>query len=91
MNLVKVAAALIGTLAVLVGLGWLGLQVKPKPFPAYSERTPALETVELPRDLPAAVVRYYEAIIGDRIPVIESAVITGRGKLRILASSAASR
>ncbi len=84
MNLViKVGIALIGILVALVGLGWLGLQVKPKPFPAYQEQTPALKAVELPADLPAPVARYYRAIIGERVPVIESAVISGRGRLRI--------
>jgi hypothetical protein len=84
MNLVvKVVITLIGLLAVLAGIGWLGLQVKPKPFPAYPEQTPALNTVELPADLPVPVARYYETIVGNQIPVIESAVISGRGKLRV--------
>lgn len=80
---VKVVVTLIGILVALVGLGWLGLQVQPKPFSAYLERTPPLKTVELPDDLPAPVARYYRTIIGERIPVIESAVISGRGRLRI--------
>jgi hypothetical protein len=42
-----------------------------------------LKTVELSADLPAPVARYYETIIGDQIPIIESAVITGRAKLRL--------
>ena len=67
----------------VVAIGWLGLQVKPKPFPAYPEQTPALNTVELPADLPAPVARYYETIVGDQIPVIESTVISGRGTLRV--------
>lgn len=84
MNLViKVIVTLIGILVALVGLGWLGLHVQPKPFPAYPERTPPLRTVGLPADLSAPVARYYKAIIGERIPVIEPAVISGRGRLRI--------
>jgi len=84
MNLVaKVAVALIGVLVALTGIGWLGLQVRPRPFPAYPEQTPALRTVELPGELPAPVARYYREIIGDQVPVIESAVVTGRGRLRI--------
>ncbi len=81
--LVKVVITLSGFLAVLAAAGWLGLQVQPKPFPTYPEQTPPLKTVELPADLPAPVARYYETIVGDRVPVIESAVITGRGALRI--------
>jgi len=84
MNLVvKIVVAIIGILIVLAGIGWLGLQVKPKPFPAYPEQTPALNTVELPADLPAPVARFYETIAGDQVPVIESAVISGRGRLRV--------
>ena len=80
--MIKYIIVLIGALVAILAVGWLGLQVKPKPFPAYPEQTPALKTVELPADLPAPVARYYETIIGDQIPVIESAVITGRAKLR---------
>ena len=81
--MIKYIIILIGVLGAVAAAGWLGLQVQPKPFPAYLEQTPALNTVELPADLPAPVARYYETIIGDRIPVIESAVISGRGKLRV--------
>ncbi len=80
--------------AVLVGLpmvGWLGLHIKPKPFPAYPAQTPPLETIELPADLPAPVTRYYKTTIGDRIPVIESAVISGRSTLRIQGITFSSR
>lgn len=84
MNLVvKALVTLIGVLVALAGLGWVGLQVQPKPFPAYPERTPPLSTVELPADLPAPVARYYRAIVGDQVPVIETAVISGRGRLRV--------
>lgn len=65
-------------------LGWLGLQVKPKPFPANPERSPEPATVPLPEDLPAPVDRLFRAIIGDEVPVIESAVITGRAQLRFM-------
>ena len=87
----KIVLIVLGTIIVLTVAAWLGLQVKPKPFPTYPERTPALNTVELPADLPAPVTRYYETIMGDQIPVIESAVITGRGKLRVFGLSFPSR
>jgi hypothetical protein len=79
----KIVLIVFGSIVALAVAGWLGLQVHPKPFPAYPEQTPALETVELPADLPAPVARYYETIMGDQVPVIESAVISGRGKLRV--------
>ncbi len=57
--------------------------LKLKSFPPYPEETPELTWVDLPTDLPVPVARYYQAICGDRVPVIESAVITGRAKMRV--------
>lgn len=71
--------ALIG----LVVLGWLGLRVRPRPFALYSAQSSELETVPLPDDLPSPVKRFYRTLYGDRIPVIESAVISGRAQLRM--------
>jgi hypothetical protein len=83
MKYVLIAAlCLVGVLGVLLAAGWLGLRVKPRPFPCYPEQTPALKTVDLPADLPSSVSRFYKTISGDRVPVIESAVITMRGTLR---------
>ena len=82
-TVIKYIVILIGALGAVAAAGWLGLQVKPNPFPAYPEQTPVPKTVELPADLPAPVARYYKTIMGDQIPVIESAVISGRGKLRV--------
>lgn len=89
--MIKYIIILIGALGAVVAAGWLGLQVKPKPFPAYPERTPVLKTVDLPADLPAHVARYYKAIIGDQVPVIGSAVISGRGTLGVKGISFPSR
>jgi hypothetical protein len=67
----------------LVGTGWLGLQVKPAPFPPAPDRAGHLETIPLPAGLPPPVDRYFRAAMGDRVPIITSAVITGRGHLRV--------
>jgi hypothetical protein len=56
--------------------------VKPRPFSPYPEQTPPLSTIYLPSDLPAPVARYYQTIVGDQVPVIASAVMTGRGRVR---------
>lgn len=67
-------------LAILVGialLSVLALSIKPHPFPRYPQRSPALKTIDLPAHLPAPVNRYYET-------VIESAVVTGRARLRFM-------
>ena len=69
---------IIGILAALAVIAWLGLQIKPKPFSAHPEKTPALRTVLLPAGLPAPVDRFYRTVYGDEIPVIETTVMKGR-------------
>lgn len=66
-------------LALLILLGWLGLQIKPRPFLPYPEKAPDLKTMPLPAGVPAPVERFYKTVYGDEIPVIETAVIKGRG------------
>lgn len=65
-------------LVIFILLGWLGLQIKPRPFSPYPEKTPALKTIPLPAGLPAPVERFYKTVYGDEIPVIETAVFKGR-------------
>ena len=67
----------------LVVGGWIGLLIWPRPFPAYDAPRPKFETVPLPDNLPPPVERYYRATFGDEVPVIYSAVITGRANLRL--------
>lgn len=69
----------VGAIAALV----LGLRIKPDPFPAYPDETPDFDTVPLPDDLPQPVNNFYRELFGDEIPVITSAVITGRAQLRL--------
>lgn len=78
----KVIIILVGILAALILLGWLGLQTKPTPFPAFPQQSPKLETIPLPTGLPAPVERFYRQIYGENVPVITSAVITGRALMR---------
>jgi hypothetical protein len=73
---------LLGAVATVPVAGWVGLQVKPAPFPAYPERTPQLDTVPVPDRLPEPVVRFYRAVYGERVPLINSAVMTGPATLR---------
>ena len=78
----KTSLTLAGIALAIPVLGWLGLSIKPAPFPAYPARTSALETLALPSGLPAPVERFYRAVYGERIPVIKTAVITGRAEMR---------
>lgn len=73
----------IAILAALVFLGWLGLQVQPASFPAFREQSSPIETIPLPADLPSPVARFYRELYGEQVPVITSAVISGRGTLRV--------
>ena len=75
-------AFFIGLLLLVIGGGWLGLRIKPRPFPNYPQPTTFLKTIPLSTDLPAPVARYFKAVFGDQIPVIDSAVITGTAVLR---------
>lgn len=79
----QIIITLVGVVIGLSLLGWLGLQRKPKPFLAFAQRTPALKTVPLREALPAPVERFYRKIYGENLPVIESAVISGRATLRV--------
>jgi len=77
-----VLSVLLG-IGILFGTGWVGLQVEPKGFPPHPEKTQDLGRVELPSGLPGPVRCYFEAALGEEIPRIESAVLWGRGRLRI--------
>lgn len=70
-------------LAASLILGWLGLKVQPASFSQLSMQAAALETIPLPKGLPKPVERYYREIYGEEIPVIHSAVITGRASMRV--------
>jgi hypothetical protein len=75
-----------GAMISLLLLGGLlivaGLRQQPRPFSAHLQSTQSLNTIPLPDDLPAPVARYYRTILGDEMPVVETAVITARGTLR---------
>lgn len=72
----KIALIVLSILVALVLVSWIGLQVKPKPFPEFAQSE--LKTVPLPDGLPAPVERFYRVQYGDQIPVIETVFISGR-------------
>ena len=79
----RILAWSVGTLLVVVSVGWFGLQPQPEPFPAVALPAGPVETVPLPEGLPAPVERFYAALYGEQVPVIDSAVITGSGTMRV--------
>ncbi len=68
--------------AALALLLWLGLQIQPAPFTAPKLPVAEIKTIPLPAGLPAPVERYYRAVYGEQIPVIDTVVIAGRGRIR---------
>lgn len=82
LNIRKAVFIFAGILIGIGLLGWLGLQVQPKPFPSFAGHTQPLKTVPLPAGLPVPVERFYHIVYGEEIPVIETVVIQGRGVLK---------
>lgn len=78
-GLVAAVAAVVS----LIYVGRLGLRVRPSPFPAMGGRRPEPETRPLPPGLPPPVERFYRRVYGGRLPLIRSAVIAGRARMRL--------
>jgi hypothetical protein len=77
----KLLIITVSVLVGLLGLGWLGLQIKPRAFLPFPQTTPPLRTIPLPAGLPAPVERFYRTVYGASVPVIETAVIKGRAEI----------
>ena len=73
---------ILAVLAALVLIAWLGLRVKPKTFTQPVLAQGEVQTIPLPQGLPEPVERFYRTVYGDQIPVIETVVITGQGRMR---------
>lgn len=82
----RTSAALVGLATAVAGLGAAtaaGAQVEPDPFPDFPQPSgPPRTHVPLPAELPRAVHRWLHDIYGDRVPVIETVVMTGRARIR---------
>jgi hypothetical protein len=81
-TLTKIFLITAGVIAVLVLLGWIGLKIQPQPFAPYPQKSQELGTVPIPEGLPAPVDRFYHTVYGNAVPVITSAVVTGRASMR---------
>ena len=74
---------ILGIFAVLSLLIWLGTKILPGPFSSYTEINPEInETMPIPKNLPEPVDRFFRRIYGDNVPIIETFILTGRGRLR---------
>jgi hypothetical protein len=73
---------LVGATIVLL-LGWSGFRVPARPLADASREPIEPRTIALPDGLPAPVERFYRQVYGDQIPLIDSAIISGRGSMRV--------
>ena len=78
----KLGYVIILVIVVLIAAAWLGLQVKPKPFALPDLKEGSTSTVPLPAGLPAPVEQFYRTVYGDQLPVVDTVVITGRGRIK---------
>lgn len=69
-------------LVVLAVLVWVGLRIKPAPFPSYGAASMDGGSVPLPAGLPAPVERFFRTVYGDQVPVIDTVVLSGRATMR---------
>ncbi len=77
----KPTIVVIIVLAVLAGLVWLGVSIKPAPFPHFGGMSVDRGAVPLPTGLPIPVERFYRTVYGDEVPVIETVVFSGRASM----------
>jgi hypothetical protein len=82
-SILTIAIVLVGIVAVLLTIGWLGFQIEPESFSPHPEKTKVVGAVAAPTDIPEPVKRYYEAAAGNHVPEVRSAIVWGKAKLRI--------
>jgi hypothetical protein len=79
----RVAAYTLGGIVALTGTGWLGLRIEPQALPDAGLEAGPIATVPLADGLPEPVDRFYRTLYGDQVPVVETAVVSGRGQMRV--------
>jgi hypothetical protein len=85
--IMAIVSRILIALVVLGAVAWLGLQVPPFSCDLYPSEIPELKTTALPDDLFDPVDRFCRAVYGDDIPVIGSAVISGKARMRVFGIS----
>lgn len=66
----------------LLAAGFLGFRLKPKSFAFPNLKEGRTSVFPLPKGLPAPVERFFRTVYGDQLPIVETVVITGRGRLK---------
>ena len=79
----KILLVVLAVVLGLVLLASLGLRMGPAPFPAFTKQEGRLASASVPEGLPVPAERFFREIYGDEVPVITSAVISGRATMRL--------
>jgi hypothetical protein len=79
----RAATSILGGVVTMAGAGWVGLRIEPQALPDTGLAAGPVATVPVPDGLPAPVDRFYRTLYGDEVPVIETAVVSGRGQMRV--------
>lgn len=65
----------------IILLIFIGLNIKPKSYVKIDYAEPELDYQDLPQELPAPVEKFYKLTYGEKIPVIKTATLSGRGTM----------
>jgi len=74
---------ILSVLAGIVVLVLVGLRIQPRPLAPVALQAGPVEMVPLPEGLPKPVARFYRTLYGEEMPLVESAIISGRATMRI--------
>lgn len=78
----KTVSIIVLLLAAIFLIGYVGLHIKPRAFVMPALAQSETKTFPLPSGLPKPVERFYKTVYGDQIPVIDTVVLVGRGRIR---------
>lgn len=78
--MIYIYGLLIGIVSLVI-LAWVGLKVKPKSLDPFPTPAGELKFIPLPGNLPEPVDRFYRVVYGNQLPVIQSAVISGKAQM----------
>ncbi len=78
----RIAGGVAAVGAVGAALARAGAQIEPAPFPDFPQPSGPHDEVPLPDGLPEPVDRWLRGLFDDRVPVIQSVVVTGRARIK---------
>ncbi|MDX2141186.1 MAG: DUF6544 family protein [Chloroflexota bacterium] len=73
----RILIAIVGTVAALFGVCWLGLRVPAPAFPSDESAGTATTNIPIPTGLPAPVERFARVVYGDMLPQAQMARVSG--------------